>query len=216
MDERRKIQILKIISLFGIIGVAFYFLHVIVGGILYEGYNPFAQAVSDLTASNSPSRKIASTLAFIYGIFEIVFKIGFFVYFKGKINKAISVGSCLFLIMGLISSFGYTLFPLSEAGYAGTFQDIMHVVVTVCVVVFTVISLIFFSIGFLKTKNCKYIGVISICTLALLLIGALLLNVVPKTYFGVAERINVYSVVIYTGVLSLWMYRYIKKIGTHN
>jgi hypothetical membrane protein len=116
--------------------------------------------------------------------------------------------------MTVISFFGYTFFPLSEAGYAGTFQDKMHVAVTVCVVVFTVISVMLFSIGFLKTKMDKYMGVISICTLTLLMMGSILLNIVPKAYFGLAERINVYSIVIYTGILSLWMNRYIKNNGT--
>ena len=31
--------------------------------------------------------------------------------------------------------------------------------------------------------------------------------------FGIAERINVYSIVIYGGILSLWMYKNIKHNG---
>jgi hypothetical protein len=40
--------------------------------------------------------------------------------------------------------------------------------------------------------------------------GAMLINILPKEYFGLAERINVYSIIIYTGILSLWMRKYIK------
>ena len=111
--------------------------------------------------------------------------------------------------MNFISFFGYTFFPLSEAGYAGTFRDKMHMAVTVLVVLCTVISLLLFIIGFFRSKNYKNIGIISLCALIILLAGAVLINILPKEYFGIAERINVYTIVIYTGILSLWMNRYI-------
>jgi hypothetical protein len=111
--------------------------------------------------------------------------------------------------MNIISFFGYTFFPLSESGYAGTFQDKMHLIVTVFVVLSTIISLVFFSIGFLKTKEHKRLGIISVSALLILMAGAMLINIMPKEYFGVAERINVYSIILYTGILSLWMKKYI-------
>jgi hypothetical protein len=52
---------------------------------------------------------------------------------------------------------------------------------------------------------------LSLCTFLLLLAGSMLMNILPKEYFGIAERINVYSIVIFTGILSLWMYRYMLK-----
>jgi len=52
-------KIIKLLPLFGVAGVVFYFLHVFFGTLFYTGYNPMAQAVSDLTASNSPSKDIA-------------------------------------------------------------------------------------------------------------------------------------------------------------
>jgi len=201
----------QVLSLFGFFGVIFYFLHIVLGRIFYEGYNPFAQAISDLTASSSPSKNIASPLSFIYGIFTVTFSVGFLVYFIGKINKIISVGSCFFCLMTVISFFGYTFFPLSEAGYADTFQDKMHLIVTVLVVLFTIISIILYSIGFLKTDKYKYLGIVSISTLLVLIAGAMLINIMPQEYFGVAERINVYSIVIYTGILSFWMNKYVEK-----
>jgi len=202
-------KIVKIIPLLGIFSVIFYFLHVILGEIFYEGYNPLAQAVSDLTASNSPSRNIARLFSTLYGICAVTFSIGFFAYFKNKINKAVTVSSFVFCIMNTISFFGYAFFPLSESGYAGTFQDKMHMVVTVLVVLSTIVSLVLYTIGFFRTKEHKRLGVISISALLILMAGAMLINIMPKEYFGVAERINVYAVIIYTGILSLWMRKYI-------
>jgi hypothetical protein len=208
-----NIFFLKIISLFGLIGSVIYFFHIILGKIYYENYNSFAQAISDLTADSSPSKNIAIIFTRFYGIFTVIFSIGFFIYIKDKINKIVKNGSCIFCIMTIISFIGYTFFPLTESGYAGTFQDKMHILVTILVVVSTIVSIILFIIGFLRTELYKYMGIISLCTLILLLTGAMLLNLVPKEYFGIAERINVYSVVIYTSILSIWMYKYINKNG---
>ena len=187
-------------------------MHIVFGRIFYEGYNPLVQAVSDLTANGSPSKNIARIFSFLYGIFTVVFAICFFVYFKNRINKIIAIGSCLFCIMNIISFFGYTLFPLSEVGYAGTLQDKMHMIVTVFVVVLTMISIVLYTFGFLKAKENKHLGIISICTFVLLLAGAMLINVLPQKYFGIAQRMNIYSIIIYTGILSIWMYKYIGKI----
>jgi hypothetical membrane protein len=206
-----KNKIIRLLSLLGIFSVIFYFLHVILGGMFYEGYNPLSQAVSDLTASNSPSKNIARPFSMLYGICAVSFSIGFFAYFKNKINKAITVSSFIFCLMNIISFFGYTFFPLSESGYADTFQDKMHIIVTVFVVLLTVVSLVLYSIGFFREKGHKWLGIISISTLLILIAGAMLINIVPKEYFGVAERINVYAIIIYTGILSIWMYRYIKN-----
>jgi hypothetical protein len=206
-------NILKTIGLFGLIGGIICFLHIIFGRIYYENYNPFSQAVSDLTADDSPSKEIARIFTRLYGIFTVIFSIVFFIYFKDKINKFVKNSSCIFCIMTIISSIGYTLFPVSESGYAGTFQDKMHILVTILVVVSTILSIILFIIGFLKTELYKYMGIISLCTLIFLLAGAMLLNIVPKEYFGTAEWINVYSIIIYTSILSIWMYKYINKNG---
>jgi hypothetical membrane protein len=200
---------IELFSLFGVIGIFFYFLHVLLGSFFYEGYNPMAQAISDLTASNSPSKNIARPFSFFYGIFTVIFSICFFVYFKQKINRYVTFGAGFFCLMTIVSFFGYTFFPLAESGYAGTLQDIMHMAVTVAVVLLTIISLILFVIGFFRTQNLKYLGIISLCTFLLLLTGAMLLNIFPSELFGIAERINVYSIVIYTGILSFWMYKYI-------
>jgi len=205
----------KLIPLLGIFSVIFYFLHLILGEIFYEGYNPLAQAVSDLTASNSPSKNIARLFSMFYGICAVTFSIGFFAYLKNKINKPVTVSSFIFCLMNTISFFGYTFFPLSASGYADTFQDKMHIVVTILVVLLTIVSLILFSIGFFKAKGHKWLGIVSICTFLILLAGSMLINIMPKEYFGVAERINVYSIIIYTGILSLWMKKFIKSNITY-
>ena len=167
-----KNKFVKLIPLLGIFSVIFYFLHVILGEMFYKGYNPLAQAISDLTASNSPSRNIARPFSMLYGISTVIFSIGLFAYLRNKINKTVTISSFIFCIMNTVSFFGYTFFPLSESGYAGTFQDKMHMIVTVCVVLLTIVSLVLYSIGFFRTKGHKWLGVISISALLILMAGA--------------------------------------------
>ena len=204
---------INLLSLSGVIGVVFYFLHVTLGARFYEGYNPMAQAISDLTASNSPSKGIAMVFSILYGIFTVIFSIYFFVHFKQKINIPVTFGAGLLSIMTIVSFFGYTFFPLSESGYAGTFQDKMHILVTIAAVCLTVIALILFIIGFFGSENLKYPGILSLITFLLLLVGVVLMRNLPKEYFGIAERINVYSILMYIGILLLWMYIYTKEVN---
>ena len=208
-------KLIKLLPLFGAAGVVFYFLHVLFGTLFYEGYDSTAQAISDLTASNSPSKNIAMSFSFLYGLFTVIFSTYFFVYFRQKINKCVTFGASFFCVMTIVSFLGYTFFPLSDAGYAGTFQDKMHLAVTIIVVLFTITALIFFIIGFFRTEKLKYLAVISLCTFLLLLAGSILINILPKEYFGIAERINVYSIVIYTGILSFWMYKNGDNYGSY-
>ncbi|ULQ59948.1 DUF998 domain-containing protein [Brucepastera parasyntrophica] len=83
MADSRK-TIFRTISLFGVLAVISYFLHIFLGRFFYDGYNPLAQAVSDLTADNSPSKKIAVIFSAIYGFCATIFSAGFCIYFRKK------------------------------------------------------------------------------------------------------------------------------------
>jgi len=113
-------KVKKVVSLFGVIGTLFYFFHVIFGSLFYEGYNPLSQAISDLTATSSPSRNIAFVFSLLYGIFTVIFAISFYIFSKKYMTKIIILGSLVFCCMNIISVAGYNIFPLSEAGFAGT------------------------------------------------------------------------------------------------
>lgn len=202
-----KQNILQYCGLLGILGVLFYFLHILVGGLLYVGYNPVKQAISDLTAIGAPSELAARILSGIYGVFIMAFSICFYIFFRRKLNRIFSLGALFLLIMNVVSAIGYTAFPLSEAGFADTFQDTMHLVVTVLVVVLSIVALILLAIGFIKSKRYKIWGFIAIATLILMATGSILSGAAPAI-LGFAERISLYSLQIFTAILSLFMLRY--------
>lgn len=202
--------ILNYLSLTGILAVVFYVLHDVVGAQFYPGYNFLSQAVSDLTASDAPSRVVAGGLSSVYGIFSVISSMAVVLLVKDQLNKTLRVGIYLFAVMNLISNIGYSLFPLSTSGYAATFQDVMHLyVVTMLVVLLSISSLILIIVGGLKGKKIKFQSLSYIAMVALLLMmsGAILSNIVDPSIFGLVERFSTYSAVLFTGVLGVYGFR---------
>ncbi|MGB4129796.1 MAG: DUF998 domain-containing protein [Acholeplasmatales bacterium] len=196
------------LTLLGLAGVIFCFLHVFIGKINYPDYDFLRQAVSDLTAADAPSREIASSLSTVYAIFTAAGCLILSIFFHDKETKLFRLGIYLFTIMQWLSAVGYTLFPLTSSGYAGEFQDIMHMVVTVLVVLLSIVSMILISIACMREKKHELLGIITIVSLSLMFLGSIGTGIVPENYFGIPERISVYSVVIYTGFLSLFAFTF--------
>lgn len=202
-------SILNYFSLAGIFAVVAYFLHDMIGAQFYQGYNFLSQAVSDLTASDAPSRIVAGGLSSVYGTFSIIASMAIVLLVQKKLNKPLRLGIYLFASMNLISNIGYSLFPLSTSGYAGTFQDIMHLyVVTMLVVLLSISSLVLIIIGGFKEKR-RYQSLSYIAAIALVLMmsGAILSNLVNPSIFGLVERFSTYSAVLFTGILGIYGFR---------
>ncbi len=45
------------------------------------------------------------------------------------------------------------MFPLTTSGYAGSFQDVMHMITTAAVVLLSIVSLVLIIIAGFKQKN---------------------------------------------------------------
>ena len=221
-----------IFCLSGIVAIIFYLLHDIIGAANYPGYNWMSQAVSDLTATDAPSFIVANGLSTVYGIFSclccaalcilvqkgLAQKIGSQQSVKseeikqgnknanGKKNKSksLKLGIYLFAIMNFVSAIGYSLFPLSSAGYDGSVQSFIHIyVVTILVVLLSIISLILIAIGAFKSKR-KALGTLAIIAFVMMFVGAAGSASVPKEFFGVVERFSTYSAVVFTGILGIY------------
>ena len=202
-------KLIRLLSLSGVAAAVFYFLHVYYGIQNYPNYSSMTQAVSDLTATDAPSFIIASRFSALYSMFAVLGCTFLCLIVTDQINKTFRLGIYLYTIMNWVSSIGYTLFPLSEKGYQGTFQDIMHFyVVTIAVVLLSIVSLILIFIGGRRNKETKAIAILGLAALLLMFLGSIGTGVAPKEYFGVLERFSVFSVVIYTALLGLFGYTY--------
>ena len=191
----------------GILSAVFYLLHDIIGAANYPGYDWKSQAVSDLTATDAPSFAIAGGFSHVYGIFSCLCCELLCILVQKSKKKTLRLGVYLFAIMNAISAIGYSLFPLSGAGYDGSVQSFVHVyVVTIAVVLLSIISLILIAVGAFKTKR-KVLGILAIAALVLMFVGAVGSGNVPKEIFGIFERFSTYSAVLFTAVLGIYGYK---------
>lgn len=195
------------LGLLAVISLLSYAAAVVFSPLAYPGYDWMAQAVSDLMAENSPSKMLWNQLSSLYGACGIVSIMMVCVFIQGKLNKTLRAGIYLFAAMYWVSSAGYGMFPLSDSGYAGTFQDFMHTcVVTVLVVVLSVISLSVIITGGLR-GGYKSLAVWAAAALLLMIAGAAGVGIVPKEYFGIAERFSLFAAAGFNAVLGIYLFR---------
>lgn len=203
----RKRDLIQWCGLFGVISFLSYVTAVVFSPLAYPGYNWMAQAVSDLSADNAPSRILWNQLSSLSGVGSVVCVMLVCVYIQGKLTKALRIGIYLFAAMTWLSAVGYTMFPLTDSGFAGTLQDIMHVVVTVLVVGLSIASLLVILIGGFRQQQYRSLAMWAALSLLLMIAGAIGVNVVPIQYFGIPERFSVIAAMGFNAVLGVYLFR---------
>lgn len=98
------------------------------------------------------------------------------------------------------------MFPLSTGGYAGEFQDIMHMVTTGIAVLLSIASLTVIIIAGAKDRRCRSYGVCAAVALGMMLVGAVGMKIVPAAYFGVVERFSVFAATGFNAALGIHLF----------
>lgn len=194
---------LNILGLAGVVSFVSYAVAVIFSPLAYPGYDWLSQAVSDLSAASSPSLALWNSLTAFYNVCETLCVTVVCLGIRSKKNKILRVGVYIFTVMEWVSAVGYRAFPLSESGYAGAFQDIMHMVITAVVVLLSIASLTIIVIAGTKDKSCRSYGICALVALLMMLTGALGMKIVPAAYFGIVERFSVFAATGFNAVLGL-------------
>lgn len=194
------------LGLLGVVSFLSYTAAVVFAPLTYPGYNWMAQAVSDLSAANAPSLALWNQLSALYNACEVVCATVVCIGIQGQKNKLLRSGIYLFAIMEWISAVGYRMFPLSSSGYAGAFQDVMHMVTTALVVLLSIVSLTMIIVAGTKSKNCRSYGVCAAVALAMMLVGAMGMKIVPAEYFGVVERFSVFAATGFNAALGIHLF----------
>lgn len=201
--KRTKIQKL---GLMGVLSFLSYCIAVIFSPLAYPGYDWKKQAVSDLSAMNAPSLTLWNQLSAVYAVCEVVSITIVCLGMEGKKTRLLRTGVYLFAAMEWISAIGYRMFPLSEEGYAGKFQDQMHMIITALVVLLSIASLVLIMIAGFKNKNCRSYAICASIALFMMLVGALGMKIVPEAYFGVVERFSVFAATGFNAALGLHLF----------
>ena len=207
MISVKKKNFLNYCGLLEIVALLSYTVAVVFSPLDYPGYNWMAQAVSDLSATNAPSLRLWNQLSSLYNISILICAMMVCAGIQGKGSRLLRSGIYLFTAMEWISAAGFSMFPLSDSGYAGTFQDKMHILSTILVVLLSIVSLVILIIAGVKRKEYRSFGVFAGIALGMMLVGALGMNIVPEEYFGVVERFSVFAAVGYNAVLGIELFR---------
>ncbi|MCR5726433.1 MAG: DUF998 domain-containing protein [Lachnospiraceae bacterium] len=202
-------KLINLAGLTGIIALISYTMAVIIAPSAFPGYDWMAQAVSDLSAETAPSRLLWNQLSAAYNVCSpvCVMCISIFVSDKKTGTKLFRLGVYLFTIMNWISAIGYRMFPLSDSGKEiGTFQEKMHIVITIVVVLLSIASLIILIVSGFKKNGMKNIAIWAAVALGMMFVGAIGKNVVSPDYFGIVERFSVFAAVGFNAVLGLYLF----------
>lgn len=201
-----KRSLVQRLGLLGAVSFLSYTAAVVFAPLAYPGYNWLAQAVSDLSAANAPSLTLWNQLSALYNTCEVVCITAVCIGIQGQKTRLLRVGIYLFAVMEWLSAVGYRMFPLSDSGYAGTFQDVMHMAVTAAVVVLSIVSLVLMIVAGAKRKECRSYGICAAVALGMMLVGALGIKLVPAAYFGVVERFSVFAATGFNAALGLHLF----------
>ena len=201
-----KKTLLQKLGLLGIVSFLSYTAAVVFAPLAYPGYDWLSQAVSDLSAVNAPSLALWNQLTAFYNVCEVVCATVVCIGISGQKTKLLRTGVYLFAVMEWISAIGYRMFPLSESGYAGAFQDVMHIAVSAAVVLLSIASLTVIIIAGAKNKDCRSYGICAAVALIMMLVGALGMKIVPSKYFGVVERFSVFAATGFNAALGIHLF----------
>lgn len=198
-------RLMRRFGLLGIVSLLSYTAAVLFAPSAYPGYNWMAQAVSDLSAVSAPSRELWNQLASLYNVCGLVTLTLCCVYVQGRLTPTLRAGVYLFSLMSWVSAVGYACFPLTESGYAGGFQNGMHIVVTAAVVLLSIASLVLMIIGGFRRGTLPSLSVFACIALGMMFAGSIGIGAAPKALFGVFERFSVFSAVAFTAVLGVYL-----------
>ncbi len=201
-----KKPLIQWLGLLGPVSFLSYAAAVLFAPLAYPGYNWLAQAVSDLSAVNAPSLALWNRLSALYNVCEVACVTVVCMGIQGKKTRLLRLGLYLFAGMEWISAVGYRMFPLSDSGYAGAFQDVMHMVVTALVVLLSIVSLAVIIAAGIRDRGCRSYGICAGIALAMMLVGAVGMKLVPAAYFGVVERFSVFAATGFNAALGIHLF----------
>ena len=193
----------------GILSSLLYVATDLVGGLRYEGYSFTSQAVSELMATGAPSEPFVDPLFITYGVLALAFGVGVFREAAGQ-SRALRIAGALLIAYALVGFTGPTLFEMHPRGSGMQGGDTPHIILTGVLVLLTLLAIVFaaFALG-------NRFRVYSFATLAVLVVfgaltapfGARLAAGQPTPGFGILERINIYSSLLWIAVLATALLR---------
>jgi CubicO group peptidase (beta-lactamase class C family) len=199
----------KALLLCGILSSALYVATDVLGGLRYEGYSFASQAISELMATGAPSEAFVDPLFITYGVLALAFGVGVRREGAGR-SRALRITGALLMAYAALGFAGPTFFEMSPRGSGGPHSDAPHIILTGALVLLTLLAMGFgaFALG-------ARFRIYSLATLVTVILfgaltapyGARLAAGQPTPGFGILERINVYSSLLWVAVFAVALLR---------
>lgn len=196
----------------GIISSLLYVATDVLGGLQYGGYSFGSQAISELMAIGAPSKPFVDPLFMAYNVLALAFGVGVCWVAAGR-NRALRITGAALIgygSIGLVAGFVGSFFAMNKRGTGTIAADAPHIILTAVLVL-----LLLVMIGFGAFALGSRFGVYSLATLVTVIVsGALTMPYaarlaagLPTPGFGIVERVDVYSALLWLAVLGVALRR---------
>jgi hypothetical protein len=206
---KQMTQIRKPLLLCGILSSVLYIVATILGALRWKEYDSASQTVSELIALDAPSTELVVPLFLLYSL--LVFAFGLGIWLSAGTKKALRIAAILIVAKEVLGVIATVFAPMHLRGIAATPTDTMHGALTGIGVLLCMLP----TIGFGASAFGKGFRIYSIITIAIFLLfgtlagmeGAKIAANQPTPFAGIWERINIFTYFLWTGVLTVKLYR---------
>lgn len=189
----------------GIISSLLYVVANIITVLLYKGYSPINQTVSELSAIGAPTRPLWVALLSVYSMLVLAFGLG--IWQSGTNNRPLRIMSILLLTDTVIGVFWPPMHqrPVLAAG-GGTISDTLHIAFTMITVPLMMLIIIFGAAAMGKVFRLYSVSTLVVLITAGIITGIDAPNIqknLPTPWIGVWERINIASYMLWVIVFTM-------------
>lgn len=196
-----------VLLLCGILSSVLYVAIDFAGSLVWRGYDPMSQAISELTATGAPTRDLLVVPFLGYGALVIAFGVGVV---RAARSHALAMCGGLLLAIGGIGLVATGFFPMHPRGSAATVTDMMHIVLTALTVLCIAAAMLCAAVAL----GGRLAGASIAALIVMLGAGALagvqgvdLAAGLPTPWLGVFERISVGTWLLWVAGLAVALLR---------
>lgn len=204
----------KVLLACGILATLLYAATDILGGLRYEGYSFWSQAISELGAIGAPSEAFVDPLFTMYTVLALAFGIAVLREGVGRSRALLIAGILLtaHAAIGLLGPvvLGPTFFKIQQRGAGSLATDLPHIVLIGVTVLLLLLAMGFgaFALG-RRFRVYSFAALLTFAAFSALTVpyAARVAARQPTPGFGIVERIAVYSALIWIAVLAVALLR---------
>ena len=192
----------------GILAPIAYTAAVITGGALMPGYSHVRDPISSLTQTGAPVIPVVVGLFTAYSWLLLVFAAGLWLRWRRRGHRLAAAGTLALVAVALAGALMYW-FAQDPIGAPLTTRGLGHLILAGVAALGTIVGVLLSGLGFRRISGLASLRAYSVASAALIFvsggIGTATLSFNP--YFGVFERVTIFTFIIWTLVVALRLAR---------